>query len=182
MMAIFWLALDIIANIVFGLTPFVDNFTHLGGLLYGLCCGLSTIEPLAVGFFGVHASHFSKCRSIFIRFFGLIISVLSIMITTVWLATSDAGASPCSGCRYISCVPFPFWTEDKWWFCDDCDFVSADLFKDSDGDNFYDRIELICPSNAVETIDISGEFRSDRDEVRNALPSYCRQYCDDVFA
>jgi membrane associated rhomboid family serine protease len=181
MTAIFWLALDIILNIVFGLTPFVDNFTHLGGLLYGLCCGLSTIEPIAVGFFGVHASTFSKCRSICIRFFGLIISVVFIMVTTVWLATSDAGETPCEGCRYLSCVPFPFWREEKWWYCDDCDFVVANLFKSTDGDNFFDRIDLTCPSNVIETIDISDEFRSDRDGVIQALPSYCRTYCEDVF-
>jgi membrane associated rhomboid family serine protease len=182
MTAIFWLVLDIVANIIFGLTPFVDNYTHLGGLLYGLCCGLSTIEPIAVGFFGVHASTFSKCRSIFIRFFGLIISVVFIMVTTVWLATSDTGTTPCSGCRYVSCVPFPFWQEDKWWYCDDCDFVSANFYKNTNEDNFYDRIELTCPNKEVETIDISGEFRSERDDVILALPSYCRDYCNNVFA
>jgi membrane associated rhomboid family serine protease len=180
--AIFWLFLDILLNIVFGLTPFIDNFTHLGGGILGLCCGWSTIEPLAVGFFGNHASTASKLRTLFVRYFGLIISVFLIMVSTIWLASSDAGETPCNGCRFISCAPFPFWTENKWWYCDDCDFVSADLYKNSDGDNFYDRIEVTCPSGNVENIDISEELLSDRVEVRIQLPSYCRQYCDGVFA
>lgn len=37
--AFFWLFADIVVNCLIGLTPFVDNFTHLGGLLYGICCG-----------------------------------------------------------------------------------------------------------------------------------------------
>jgi len=30
-----WLLVDILLNVLIGLTPFVDNFTHLGGMVYG---------------------------------------------------------------------------------------------------------------------------------------------------
>lgn len=30
-----WLLFDIVLNCLVGLTPFVDNFTHLGGMIYG---------------------------------------------------------------------------------------------------------------------------------------------------
>jgi hypothetical protein len=101
-----------------------------------------------------------------------------IMVTTAWLATMDPGKSPCNGCRYVSCVPFPFFTEDKWWYCDDCDFVTADLYKNGD---IYSRVELTCPDKSVESIDISGEMLSDGGAVQEKLPTYCRDHCDSVF-
>eukprot|EP00980_Cylindrotheca_fusiformis_P012106 scaffold2923_cov121-Cylindrotheca_fusiformis.AAC.16 len=186
MMVLFWLAFDIILNCVIGLTPYVDNFTHLGGFLYGLLCGLSTIEKLAVNFFGLSnssssSSSFQNTRNTIIRFLGLILSVMSIMITTGLLADSDGVTSPCHGCRYISCVPFPPGVDEKWWYCDDCDGVQADLFVDSNGSGLYTEIDLTCPDGTVTDIGIVDDGHYDRSSVRKALPEYCRQHCDSVF-
>jgi membrane associated rhomboid family serine protease len=112
---LFWLGVDIVINCLLGFTPFVDNFTHLGGFMYGFCCGISTIERLALGFFGISKDSCSRLGSTFMRFFGLIISIIAIMVTTVVLVQSDGVSSPCHGCRYISCVPFPPAVEEKWW-------------------------------------------------------------------
>jgi hypothetical protein len=161
------------------ITPFIDNFSHLGGMFYGACCAFSTIEPLSVGFLGVHMSTFDKIRAVTIKFCGLIISLFLIIVSTVWLATSDSGESPCSGCRYISCVPFPFFTEDKWWYCDDCDFVTAQLYRN---DTLYHKIELTCPDDTVETIDISDDMLTEEVTVAKQLPTYCREYCADRFS
>jgi membrane associated rhomboid family serine protease len=181
-MVLFWLAFDIILNCIIGFTPFVDNFTHLGGFLYGLCCGLSTMDRLAVGFFGLKADNYSKACQTFVKFSGLIVSVISIMVTTVVLVQSDGVSSPCHGCRYISCVPFPPRADEKWWYCDDCDFVVADLFVDGAGSGLYQEIELECPNGDIETIDIAQEGWYEREAIRRALPTYCRNHCDDVFA
>lgn len=178
---LFWLAFDIILNCIIGLTPFVDNFTHLGGFLYGLCCGLSTIERLALGFFGLKSTSYSKAWSTFLRFFGLIVSLIAIMVTTVVLVQSDGVTSPCNGCRYISCVPFPPRTEDKWWYCDDCDFVTADLYVNGAGTGQYEQLNLKCPDGQYEQIDISEYEIYDKDEIRKALPTFCRGHCDEVF-
>jgi membrane associated rhomboid family serine protease len=180
--AIAWLVLDIVINVVLGLTPYIDNFTHLGGLVYGLLCGFSMIEPLAVGFFGVHTSPLGKLRKIIVRFMGLILSVFLIVITTIVLATSDVGENPCQGCRYISCVPFPWWknTDERWWSCDDCPFVEGTLYN-TNGDMFYDRVDLVCPNDVIEQIDVSSENLSSRDEISKRLPSYCRARCEDKF-
>jgi hypothetical protein len=161
------------------ITPFIDNFSHLGGMLYGACCAFSTIQPLAVGFFGVNSSTLDKIRTFIIKFCGLIVSVVLIMVSTVWLATSDSGESPCSACRYISCVPFPFFAEDKWWYCDDCDFVTGQLFKNG---TFYELVELNCPDKTIETITISDDMLTEKKDVEKRLPTYCRDYCADVFS
>ncbi|CAJ1936895.1 unnamed protein product [Cylindrotheca closterium] len=182
MMVLFWLAFDIFLNCMIGLTPFVDNFTHLGGFLYGLLCGLSTIEKLAVNFFGLSqgASKMDNIKNTLFRFMGLIVSVIAIMITTGLLADSDGRTSPCHGCRYISCVPFPP-GDDKWWYCDDCDGVQADLFVSISGSGLYTDIDLTCPDGTIKDIGIAQDELYERSDVRRALPGYCREHCDSVF-
>jgi hypothetical protein len=105
-----------VLNCLIGLTPFVDNFTHLGGMVYGFLCGLSTIDRLQTSFFGFSKDTCAKIRGNLLRFAGLIVSVVLIMTTTIILAQSDGTTSPCSSCRYISCVPFPPWSEGRFEF------------------------------------------------------------------
>jgi membrane associated rhomboid family serine protease len=230
--AISWLFLDIFVNVLFGLTPFVDNFCHLGGLLYGVMAGWSTLEPLAVEFFlesqasGTAAAatrktpccSWARTRHALTRYFGVIVSCLLILVSTVWLATASFGntplpsttvsvsdgttttttpaalSSPCPKCRYISCVPFPFWKDEKWWYCDDCDFVTANYYRQGETSSeslsvstYYTRVELTCPNQReVESIDLSSldHMRniSDATELDKKLPTLCRTYCDNVFA
>jgi membrane associated rhomboid family serine protease len=182
-MVLFWLGVDMLINCIIGFTPFVDNFTHLGGFLYGLLCGLSTIEQLGISFFGLSngASKFQVVWHTFIRYFGLIISVFGIMVTTGLLADSDGITSPCHNCRYISCVPFPP-GDDKWWHCDDCDTVEADLFVSSNGSGLYTEIDVTCPDGSIKDIYIAQDNIYDKSEMRRSLPDYCRKNCDSVFA
>ena len=100
------------------------------------------------------------------------------MATTGILASSSVDDRPCPGCRYISCVPFPFFAENKWWHCDDCDLVSAKLYKIGD---VYSKIDFTCPNDVVETIDILDDQYTDRDALGLKLPEFCRSYCDDQF-
>jgi len=178
--AIIWLIVDIVVNMLIGLTPYVDNFSHLGGLVYGLCCGFSTIEPLSVGFFGVQTTLFQKFRTVFIRFAGLIFSVVLIVATSAILATMDVSRAPCNNCRYLSCVPFPFGVENKWWYCDDCDYVEATLFKNDENDQYYSMIELTCPDGELEDIPIIDGMLADKEVIRRKLPNFCREHCESV--
>ena len=100
-----WLILDIILNVIIGLTPFVDNFTHMGGMFFGFFCGLSTMERLSKAFFGVKTNWLSRVETFIVRFFGIIFSVICIIVSFIALASLRNGASfKCRGCRYISCV------------------------------------------------------------------------------
>jgi membrane associated rhomboid family serine protease len=179
-----WLMLDILLNVIIGLTPFVDNFTHLGGMVYGLLCGLSTLERLSKAFFGVKRGLCSKLVGTFLRFFGVILSVFCIIITVVILAESDGKRiSNCKGCRYVSCVPFPFWadSDNKWWYCDDCELVSADARQDSDT-GFYNSMELTCPDGEEVFIDLTDDRINDQQYLSKRLPNFCRDYCESLFA
>ncbi len=184
-LVLLWLGVDIIVNCILGFTPFVDNFTHLGGFLYGFCIGFASIEQLALTFFGARATggnnNWYRLTSMLLRFFGLIVSVIAIMATTIVLVKSDGVTSPCSGCRYISCVPFPPNTDEKWWYCDDCDIVSADIYQSTDGTGLYEQVNINCPNGEVEEIFIEDERIYDKEELRRLLPSMCRSQCDEVF-
>jgi membrane associated rhomboid family serine protease len=181
-MVLGWLCFDIIINCLIGLTPFVDNFTHLGGMIYGLLCGLSTIEPLAHGFFGLRK--FAPC-SFFLRFFGLILSVVGIMVSVAVLVGSDGTSNPCHGCRYVSCVPFPPGAAEKWWYCDDCAVVSGQAKKDDPSNpNLFSTLDLTCPDGVIEPIDISDLNMTQSDEIQsiqNILPSLCRHNCESIY-
>jgi membrane associated rhomboid family serine protease len=179
-----WLALDIIINCLLGFTPFVDNFTHLGGFLYGFCIAYASLERLASTFFGIRTtkeSQWSRLTGMLLRFFGLIVSIIAIMVTTIVLVQSDGVTSPCSGCRYISCVPFPPNAEEKWWYCDDCDVVTADIYQSTDGSGLYEQVDLNCPNGEIEEVPIDREGIYDREELRRLLPKMCRKNCAEVF-
>jgi len=174
-----WLIVDIVINCMVGLTPFVDNFTHLGGFCYGFLCGLSSLESLSKEFFGLY-SWSNRLRQCLLRFFGLIISVSAICISLAVLFTLDGTSNPCPSCRYVSCIPFPFWKEEKWWYCDDCAVVSADVRKKDS--QFFDELSLTCPDGTIEDIDISYLQIVDSSSIAADLPIYCRNHCENTFS
>jgi membrane associated rhomboid family serine protease len=179
--AIARLAIGIIALLVLGVTPFIDNFTHLGALCYGLLCGLFAIEPVPLEGSIVRLPS-RKMSDLLFRQIGAIVSVFLLVITSVVLNSMNVDDSPCHGCRYLACVPFPWWKEadERWWSCDDCPFVTAKVHN-TNGDLFYDRMDLVCPNDVVEQIDITGKNLTSGDEISKLLPSYCRARCEDKF-
>ena len=197
-MVVVALLFDIALNSIIGLTPFVDNFTRkfketvmfgttsfltvgchffsvdLGGMVFGFLCGLSTIQRLSVDFFGMEESLMTQTKHFVVRFSGIIVTVVTIVITLVILLQGDGESTPCPNCTWLSCVPFPPWEgdKDKWWYCDDCGRVTAELVTAP-----YVELQLDCPSGAVATIDLSSLTSINRDRLQRKLPSYCREYC-----
>mmetsp|Transcript_27808 Transcript_27808/g.55687 ORF Transcript_27808/g.55687 Transcript_27808/m.55687 type:complete len:368 (-) Transcript_27808:97-1200(-) len=114
-----WLAIDILINAAIGLTPLIDNFTHLGGAVYGFLCGFSTMDRLPVEFFGVKQTSCGRFRQYINRTVGLVVSAGAIMASTTVLLEGDGINSPCPRCSIVSCIPFPPWRDEnnKWWYC-----------------------------------------------------------------
>ena len=171
------LVVDILLNCIIGLTPYVDNFTHLSGLVYGFLCGVSTMERLSTDFFGLEEAWTTRAKHFVLRFFGIILSLTSIIITLVVLLQSDGESSPCPNCFWISCVPFPPWRDDdsKWWYCDDCGKVTADLVQDP-----QPHLDLYCPAGGTMSVDLSNTTDLSRTTLQKKLPSYCREFCPDI--
>lgn len=176
LLVVVFLILDILLNCLIGLTPYVDNFTHLGGMVYGLLCGLSTMERLPNSFFGMEEDCFTRVKQIVTRFLGLIISIILIIITTVILLQGDGETAPCPNCMWLSCVPFPPWESqgDKWWYCDDCGRVSAEIVESPSL-----HLQLDCPGGTSVAVGLESE-QVDRAKLEDELPGYCREFCPNV--
>ena len=165
-----------VLTILFPVIQYVDNFTHLGGMAYGFLCGLSTIERLSSDFFGMEEGWMTQVKHFVVRFFGLIISIVSIVITLVLLLGMDATSNPCPSCTWLSCVPFPPWAGemDKWWYCDDCGRVTAEIVSQP-----YRHLELDCPDGSIAEVNFTSisPQNVDRAALQKQLPTYCREYC-----
>jgi hypothetical protein len=170
--AIFWLSVDLVASLCFGLTPFVDNFAHLGGFLFGICFGMSLMWRLGTsGLFGqtTMARHY---RHYAYAVIGAVVATSVLTAMTVLLLESDGRTTVCPRCRYLSCAPFPFWTDDPWWHCDECEQSLARIVRFRN----TSELDLTCPNGDIVTIDLM-DPEPDRDEIRNQIPGYCRQLC-----
>jgi hypothetical protein len=154
------------------------SLTDLGGMAIGLLCGLSTMERLSSGFFGMEENCWSQTKQIVVRFLGLIISVISIIITAVILLEGDAESTPCPNCTWLSCVPFPPWESqsDKWWYCDDCGRVTAEIIQSPSL-----HLQLDCPDGTNVAVGLDDSVGGvDHDKLEKELPSYCREYCPNI--
>lgn len=173
-----WLLFDVFINVIIGLTPMVDNFTHMGGLVYGFLCGYSTMERLRPAFFGIEKTKYQRLFASIIERLGIIIVVVMIFVTLVILLIED-GEEACEWCKYISCAPMPFWTEDKWWHCDDCGGVQGRAVMKND---IFINVSFTCPDGEqiIEKYDISEAGITNNDELSGKLPGYCRDLCDNV--
>ena len=148
-------------------------------MAFGLLCGLSTMERLPTSFFGMEEGCWSQAKQLMIRFLGLIVSVISIIIAAVILLEGDGETTPCPNCTWLSCVPFPPWEDpgSKWWYCDDCGRVTAEIVHGNDL-----HLQLKCPDGSVERVNLISENgeEPDRYDLEKKLPSYCRDFCLDI--
>jgi hypothetical protein len=143
-------------------------------MTYGFLCGLSTIERLSADFFGIDDGFMSRAKQLLMRYLGLLVTFVAIMSTLIVLLQSDGVTTPCPKCTWLSCVPFPPWEDEahKWWYCDDCGRVTADIVLDP-----TPRLDLFCPAGSVATVNLTEEELSDRVELKKNLASFCRTYC-----
>ena len=180
---IFWIVMDVIGNSLVGLTPFIDNFAHMSGLVYGFLLSSIVLEHLPLSFLGAKSGYCHRLRIGGLRFGGAFISVMLMATSSFLLSQSDGTSSPCPRCIYISCIPMPFWKEEgnRWWEClpDECaSGVRGAAFRANNNDPFFNKVELYCPNGTKNvTIDVVDEQIGDITEVSAELPEFCRMYC-----
>lgn len=174
---VFTLCFDVAINSIVGFTPYVDNFAHMGGLVYGFLIGLTILTRLPLSFFGKASGFCHKMRIICLRVFGAATASFLIILSSLLLDRSDGITSPCSNCRYMSCIPFPIGREKKWWYCDGCDAVEADAYFDERGDDYYAKVDVFCPDGGIATVDVYDLKSTTGKEIIRNLPEYCRNYC-----
>jgi membrane associated rhomboid family serine protease len=184
-----WLALDLVVLIVMGLTPFVDNFAHMGGLLAGLGVGWSLQEPFAGSdrkFLDDDDADPTPSSSALLfclglktrirRYWTALVVASVIVLHAVHLARSDSNADVCRKCRYLSCVPFPFWTENKWWDCDSCERCPVVITTDHGSGTVW--LDVTCPYGEVLNVPAPLDpTMSDEEILASVVPRVCRESC-----
>jgi membrane associated rhomboid family serine protease len=177
LLCVFTICFDVAINSIVGFTPYVDNFAHMTGLVYGFLLGLTILKRLPLSFFGKASGFSHMMRIVVFRVFGAATACFLILISAVLLDRSDGITSPCSNCRYISCIPFPIRSEKKWWYCDGCNAVEADAYFDERGDDYYAKVDVFCPDGGIATVDVYDMKATSGDEIIRKLPGYCQDYC-----
>mmetsp|Transcript_21333 Transcript_21333/g.43874 ORF Transcript_21333/g.43874 Transcript_21333/m.43874 type:complete len:731 (+) Transcript_21333:291-2483(+) len=187
----FSLVCDLFLNSLVGLLPFVDNFAHLGGLIFGFFVSLSSLRLLSASSFdyrksGQNAALGRWChglRIVALRCGGFLSALFLLFVAIVFLRRSDGTTSPCPNCRYASCIslPRPWKPNDKrnWWTCDGCGGVSAQVYKGrGPHEEYYVTVDVFCPLGNTIKIDIIEEHHTELEQVNAALPDLCRDFCE----
>jgi hypothetical protein len=170
------LVTDLFINSIVGFTPYVDNFAHMGGLVYGFLISCTMMELLPLSFLGVSSTICHRLRIYALRICSAILAGSLMLLSILLLSRSDGLTTPCPSCRYISCIPFPFWKESKWWYCDDCSSVTGRSYKRV-MDDYYNKIDIYCPTGYTVTVNVLDEEFVSTAEISSRLPEYCRAEC-----
>ncbi|CAJ1968870.1 unnamed protein product [Cylindrotheca closterium] len=176
----FWMLLEMVINWIIGLMPYIDNLVHMGGWIYGLLVGVVILERLPLHFFGKGKGLGTKCRGFTFRFLVATVIAGSLAYFGVQLSQSDGETIPYPAITpYFSCNEMPFWTEEKWWHCDDCSTMNltADVSK-TDSSTVFNRIEMNCPDGSMVVGDVA-EFGYDLASQFSTpeLQGICRKLC-----
>ena len=187
------LVLDLSFNFLLGLLPFVDNFAHLGGFVFGFFLSLSFlphISPSSIDYskkqqrtnFG-RSLH--RLRIFALRCGGGLSAFFLAFVGIALLRRSDGTNNPCPNCRYVSCIalPRPWKPNDSrnWWTCDSCDRVRGEAFWDRsahDQQEIIDAVEIFCPLGNTIQVNIADEGYKELDQAIGALSNLCRAYCE----
>jgi len=131
-----FIILDMVISFVLGLLPGLDNFSHIGGFLMGLCLGISVLhspnslrlkigpatsyaivpegaDPTAVPFLKNPVGFFKGRKPLWwawwlVRAGALIIVIIVFIVLLNRFYTTGA---TCDGCKYLSCLPINNWCE-----------------------------------------------------------------------
>jgi hypothetical protein len=169
------LVVDILLNLLLGLTPFTDNFMHIGGFCLGLIWSSTTLPPVRLFESKEQKSSILQRMKVYV---GPIVSMILILVVIIYLYKGDGKSSPCDICSVMSCVSFPPGVpkDKKWWHCDACGQVSAYGTIDTISEQ-YISLQLQCPSGKI--VDISVEdYHMDKSIIETKLVDMCRQSCE----
>lgn len=179
--SIVWFFSDILLHVSMGFTPLVDNFASLSGLVYGFLFSWSLVQRSTLGSsenqnrFG-NLIRFRPCAP---RALGAVLGIFMLSWTCSMLHKSDGTETLCHVCRYVSCVPFPFGADEKWWYCDGCDFASGEVLRnDRQNPSLPTAVLIDCPySGDTAAVDLSDDPARSFSVAQDEFSRYCREYC-----
>ncbi|KAJ6233099.1 rhomboid-related [Anaeramoeba flamelloides] len=94
------LFLVVIISLSFGLMPSIDNFAHIGGLVYGILMGIIILPYL----------NFGKTRKIFVKI--AVPTLIGVFILEIFLLFFLPDINNiCENCKYLNCLPINNWCD-----------------------------------------------------------------------
>lgn len=99
--------IEIALQVGFGFfVPMVDNYAHVGGLVYGFLVAYVILERLPLAFFGRERGCFGRCFSVMLRFAAATTVSSAIAFSAVKLSQSDGVTIPYPFLNQIMDNPF----------------------------------------------------------------------------
>ena len=155
-----------IINTIFGLTPIIDQFAHLGGLFTGLFMSLYLLLQTRYNRQGVEKKFLT--RHLVLRSFGLAISIVAPITMLIILYTNvNPRAHWCNWCEALNCVPIP-----SLWFCD-----ASGCSDDSNtvrGVQYTNGTFVVdCPSYVGKVVSVNLTTKADYMDLINVCRALC---------
>lgn len=182
------LAVEIFFLLIVGLTPFVDNYAHLGGLVGGVFTSMAAIEKIDYeGFFGKEKEGGDRrcgCkkpppRS---RFFFLLVPLVFVGAGIPLLFSLNAKTvCDLAWCEALTCVEFP--PNNPWWSCEDQgkEVLCVNRAKGTSTSNesgIYEVLDMTCPDGSKYEVNLQeDEKTTDIALLEDDLVSYCIALC-----
>ena len=141
------------------------------------------MERLPLAFFG-RGGKCTKYRTLLFRFLAAFAMAFAIALSSAKLSESDGSTIPYPIInQHMNCVELPFWTEDKWWYCDGCGQapLPTSVHERTDSsiiDKKITKVELGCPSGSMVIEDVSDfEYSVLTQFSRKELAGICSKVC-----
>ncbi|KAJ3088477.1 hypothetical protein HK102_008647 [Quaeritorhiza haematococci] len=100
------LVFQILLCFFIGTLPFIDNFAHFGGFIFGFVAGLIFLPQL-------HFGKWDRRRKLFFQIVAVPVLVVLIFLLAKGFVDGNT-AEKCTWCKYINCIPGMPWCEQKW--------------------------------------------------------------------
>lgn len=111
------LLLATVLNICIGLTPYVDNFMHVGGMVAGLLMGMVLFSQKFEDASG--RKRYTKTQIGMALFAGVfVVGLATLAIVAGTSKEIQDYFRGCAFCEHINCVEFSFFTNKPWYSCD----------------------------------------------------------------
>ncbi|KAF0695656.1 Aste57867_13550 [Aphanomyces stellatus] len=135
-------------NLGIGLLPYVNNFAHMSGFVTGMGLGFAMLSLPTT-----RDARVLNTRTPKQRLLGKIGGVFTFLFAMLWLillANHTDGSIACPWCKYLDCVPAP------WWSCD-----AAASGGQCYGQKYNNgTLVITCPSGRNVTAPFGSEFNS----------------------
>jgi membrane associated rhomboid family serine protease len=95
---------NIIISLLMGTLPYVDNFAHVGGFLFGIPAGLLLMPRIYYG-------KWDRRRKQFLMVISLPVLILMFYLV---LQSFYVPGNTCQVCNYLNCIPGMPWCPQKW--------------------------------------------------------------------